>query len=210
MNAKLFTPIGAQTFRLGATRDQERDANEVKYYDFKGAPTATSPFDGLSAPRPDGSIALESRGASEGWVCSAPDYLRFLGAIDAVPDLPDALGPEALVELARRPAYGLTAEMYYGLGWMVRPTRPFDPKKPDKHEPEVFGNWWHEGALPGSSSFVARDSFGRVVVVLFNSHPQDEKAWSNDLLQAVDTALTQSQWGNANGQNPGVQNPGNR
>ena len=203
VNGKLLNPIGTQTFRLGATRAQERDASEVKYYDFKGAPSATSLFDGNLAARPDGSLGLESRGASDGWVCSAPDYLRFLSAVDAVPDVPDVLSDDAIVEMVRRPDYGLKDVTYYGLGWMVRPVRPYDPKYPNSnHKGEVYGNWWAEGGIPGTSSFTARDAFGHAVVVLCNSHPQDEKSWSNDLASAIDTALTQSQWGNQNGQNP--------
>ncbi|BCM91647.1 penicillin-binding protein 4* [Abditibacteriota bacterium] len=203
VNNKLFTPLGAQTFRLGATRKQERDLNEVKYYDYKGAPMAPSLFDpATSAPRPDGSIGLESRGASDGWVCSASDYMRFLSVVDASPVVPDALAPGTLAELARRPAYALTEESYYGLGWKILPLKPYDPKKPNDTDSGVYGSWWHEGALPGTSSFVARDSNGRAWVAFFNSHPQDDKAWSKDMLDALDTAVGQSQWGDPNAQDP--------
>ncbi len=207
VDSKLFTPIGAQTFRLGATRKQERDATEAKYYDYKGAPLAASPFDGTLVPRPDGSIGLESRGASDGWVSSAPDYLRFLSVIDATPVIPDVLTLPSLADLARRPAYALADETYYGLGLTIRPTKPFDPKKPNDTDTAVYGSWWLEGALPGTSSFAARDANGRAWVAFFNSHPQDDKAWSKDMLEALDTAIGGSQWPDPNGNAQDPNNP---
>ncbi|RYX86206.1 class A beta-lactamase-related serine hydrolase [bacterium] len=213
LNSKLFDKMGTQSFRLGATRKQERDLNEVKYYDYKGAPSATSLFDAPAmAPRPDGSVGMEVRGGSSGWIANASDYLRFLSVVDAVETVTDVLSYNTLVEVARRPDYGLKDETYWGLGWMVRPTRAYDPKFPNTHKPEVYGSWWHEGSMPGSSVFAARDSNGRAWVALFNSHPQDSKAWSNDMMEALDMAMADSQFnenpgGGEDPNNPGL-NPG--
>lgn len=202
VNAQLFTPIGATSFRLAATRDQERDAGEVKYYDYKGAAKVASLFDANTfASRPDGAIGMESRGASEGWVCSAPDFLRFVSVIDGDDSRPDALTLDTLTEMARRPAYALKATSYAGMGWNVDPSVPFDPKNPNDHTPELFGNWWQEGALPGTSAFAGRDSYGRAWVALFNSHPQDDKAWKTDMITALNNAINQSQWPQPSDQN---------
>ena len=207
VGARLLTPFGATSFRLGATREQERGAEEVHYYDYNHAPSAVSAFDANAfLPRPDGAIALETRGSSDGWVCSAPDYLRFFAGIQG----DKGLLLDSWTETVRRPSYALTSDTYYGLGWNVRPTKPFNPKKPGDHKPELYGSWWHEAALPGTSAFVARDPKGRAWVALFNSHPQEERAWSADLMSSLDNAIGQSQWPDPNAQVDGQNGDGNQ
>ena len=111
VNARLFTPFGATSFRLGATREQERDAAEVRYYDYKGAPSAVSAFDANAfLPVPDGALALETRGSSDGWVCNASDYLRFFAGIQGE----KGLSLDSWTETVRRPSYALASETYYG------------------------------------------------------------------------------------------------
>ncbi len=80
-----------------------------------------------------------------GWVSSTVDPLRFMAGVDGRASRPDILGAGLVVEMTSNGS-GLTcggAACSYAGGWMVRPM-------------QGDANWWHGGALPGTSTLLVR------------------------------------------------------
>lgn len=84
-----------------------------------------------------------------GWISSAPDVVRFLLHYDGFKSVPDLLQPETMKAMTRPTA----ANGNYASGWGV-----------NRH-----GNWWHAGALPGTSTIMVRARNGLCWVALANA-----------------------------------------
>ncbi len=178
--ASVLQPAGISRMRLGHTRLEERADGEVRYYDYPGAARVQSVFpDGRGlVPAPYGGFYLEAMDAHGGWLASAIDYLRFITALDGRRG-PPLLRPETVRQMVARPAppVSVGTDTYYGLGWSIRPVGD-------------DANWWHTGALDGTSTIAVRAAGGLAWVALFNSWPKDRDAWADELdaqlWQAVD------------------------
>lgn len=168
---KVLRPAGVNSMRLGKSRENDRYENEVRYYDYEGAPRMVSVFpDSPPVPAPYGGFCLEAMDAHGGWVATATDLLRFVISLDEG----KLLKPETLALMISRPAMPLwqDSSYYYGMGWMVRP---------DGND----ANWWHTGSLPGTYSIVVRTSNGFVWTALFNTRPKDENTFAKEVDQAL-------------------------
>jgi hypothetical protein len=153
VQANVLGPAGISRMRLGATAPAARPADEVKYYDFE---QVQSVFPGQGAvPFPDGGFYLESMDSPGGWIASAGDLVRFLTAVDGSPTRPDVISGSSLATmLTPPPTIWEGSDVFYGLGWLVRPNP---------------GNWWHDGSLPGTASFVARVAGDITFAAVFNA-----------------------------------------
>lgn len=153
MQANVMAPAGITRMRLGHSRLAQQAAGEVRYYD-PGTAESVWPGEG-TVPFAYGGFYLESMDSHGGWLASVIDLAKFLTSVDGGPVRPDLVsGPFLLQMLAAPPGVWTGSSYFYGLGWLVRP----DP-----------GNWWHNGSLPGTASFVARYASGITVAAVFNA-----------------------------------------
>lgn len=82
-----------------------------------------------------------------GWISTSQDLARFLVHVDGFSTKPDILKPESIKTMTSPASPG------YAMGWCVN----------------RFNNWWHNGSLQGSLSFMVRAQNGFCMVALINS-----------------------------------------
>lgn len=177
---EVLSPSGAACMRIGHTLQSQSLAKEVKYYDYPGAPNATSVFGtGQSVPWPDGGFYLEAMDAHGGWVASTIDYLRFMLSVDGRNDRPDILSASSIATMTARPAIPTwsSSASWYAMGWLVRPSGN-------------DANWWHTGSLPGTRTIMVRNYQGIEWVALFNSRPSNDNEFISELDSGMWTALS--------------------
>lgn len=167
----ILQPTGAVGFKLGKNLLEDRAENEVKYYDFPGAPFERSVYGtGALVPRTYSGFNLEAMDAHGGWIASATDLLRFLVAVDGFSSKPDILSQSSINIMTKT----TTPHMgFYAFGWETDPGR---------------NNWWHNGALAGASALMYRRNDGVAWTVLFNSWPQQQN-FSTALATMIFTAV---------------------
>lgn len=177
--ANVLKPLGIAGMRIGRTLDGQQAEGEARYY-MPGDSKATSVFARRPGrvPQPYGGFHLEAMDAHGGWIASAVDLARFAAALDA-PGKLSVLNAESMRALYHPPAPpvartdGKLDPWYYGLGWMVRPTR------------SGKANYWHGGSLPGTNTLLVRRWDGLSWAVLFNQRSRDNKLPDG----AIDSAL---------------------
>ncbi len=162
----VLAPMGIHSMRIGRGRLSERFPHEVRYYDSENR-TERSVFsaDGLDpVPLPYAFASPQTMDAHGGWIASAVDVARFMAKLD-VPGKRPLLSKATVATMFARPEPplgldpdGAPSAAYYALGWQVRPVGN-DGK----------ANYWHNGAMPGTSTLMVRLSNGLSWVILFNS-----------------------------------------
>jgi len=165
-------PAGVTRMRVGATLLEGRAEGEVRYYDYPGAPLADeSVFPEISGPVPwpYGGFYLEASDSAGGWIASAIDLLRFVTALDGHRS-PPILRPETVQLMISRPDPPLWVgtPYYYAMGWVIEPVGD-----------DAY--WWHDGGLPGTRTLLVRRYDGLAWAALFNSRPQDSRAFFLEL-----------------------------
>jgi CubicO group peptidase (beta-lactamase class C family) len=179
---QLLTFSGAACMRIGHSLSTQSLPKEVKYYDYAGAPLATSMYGtGPSVPWPDGGFYLEAMDSHGGWVASTIDYLRFVLSVDGRDDHDDhadILSAPTIGTMIARPSIPIWsgAAAWYAMGWLVRPSGG-------------DANWWHTGSLPGTATIVVRNYAGITWAAFFNSRPQNDGAFFSELDDGMWTAL---------------------
>ncbi|MEO7678839.1 MAG: serine hydrolase domain-containing protein, partial [Verrucomicrobiota bacterium] len=158
----VLEPSGIKRMRLGASLHS--GDGEVRYYQ-PAEILGESVFASLQkkVPIPYGGFCLESMDSHGGWIASAVDLARFAAALDQTqPSL--LLRPDSIRLLyapspppVSRNKEGKLESTYYACGWMIRPIGT-----------EGKANYWHNGALAGTSSLLVRRADGLSWVVLFN------------------------------------------
>ena len=145
VQANVFTPANIVRTQPGATLPSGRLPNEVAYYDYPGAPLASSvvPPLGVQVPYPYGGWSNELILANGGWVSSTMDLLHFWDSLN---------GQYATNILASPPSNYVGYIPPLGVGWEF-----------------IF-----DGSLPGTNSVVHLNSTsavsGRVVYsAIFNT-----------------------------------------
>jgi len=171
VQAEILKPLSITTMRVGRTRLAGRLENEVRYYSKKPL-TGASVFAedlGTQVPNPYGAWYLEAMDSHGGWIASAPDLVKFIMTFDQSSPQ-HLLNDETFQLMIERPtgraghkADGQLLDVYYGLGWLVRP-----------HLEGTTVNIWHNGSLPGTSTIlVHRQKLDLSWAVLFNSRDAD-------------------------------------
>ena len=166
----VLAEAGIQRMRIGAELLEGRAPGEVRYYDPATAPSIFDPTQ--TVPMVYGGFDLTARAASGGWIASAVDLVRFLAAVDARPNRPDVLGPEALATMLERPDLAVwngTAS-WYALGW----------------QRNTADTWFHSGALPGSRATIVRpETDGLSWAVVVNTTPATPETFFPDVNQGL-------------------------
>jgi CubicO group peptidase (beta-lactamase class C family) len=144
----IFDQIGIHETRIGKTLEDDRLANEVKYYDLPDAVRVAS-FRSIDevVSMVYGGNDIQTLGASGGWITSPVEYLRLIVAIDGRSN--NILSPES-IELMTTPS----SSGGHTMGWAGS-----DGK----------GNWWRTGTLSGTSVLAMRQNNGLSWVAFFNS-----------------------------------------
>jgi N-acyl-D-amino-acid deacylase len=177
---KILAPIAVKRMRIGASLDGKQAPEEVRYYTSDDA-TSDNVFP--EGPRkvaaPYGGFHLEAMDAHGGWIASAVDLARFAAALDD-PQHSPLLKAETFTTMYAPPPPpvsrkddGSLADSYYGCGWLVR------PKDGGK------ANYWHNGSLPGTNTWLVRRSDGLSWIALFNQRSAEKKLSDT----AIDSAL---------------------
>ena len=156
IKTELLNPLGITEMQLGQNLYENKAPNEVKYYDFPGAPLVNSVYGiGERVPFPYGGFNIEAMDSHGGWIASVIDLVKLLVAVDGYDTKPDILS-QASIQLMTTPS---TANSGYGMGWAVN----------------QWENWWHIGDLPGTSSILVRTSNGLGWAALFNTRPSNSQ-----------------------------------
>ncbi|HEX3745358.1 MAG TPA: serine hydrolase [Bryobacteraceae bacterium] len=159
----ILNPAGIGHMQPGASLLAGRLANEVKYYDYPGAPLVGSAFPPLGALVPEvyGGFSTELMLANGGWIASTMDILRYADNING------QLSPGIL----QSPPDGFVGYVPpVGLGW----------------------GWEFDGSLPGTSTILHLDTGyqinGQVTyAILFNTRQAGSP--SPDILADADAQL---------------------
>jgi CubicO group peptidase (beta-lactamase class C family) len=166
----------------------DRHPGEVRYYDYPGAPLVRSVFPPTTAmvPAPYGGRSTEVRLSSGGWTCSAVDYVRMLCAIDGSNRGPAEIMTSASVVQWTSPPPANVTRMYgagahYGNGVIVTNFA---------NGLGTAANWAHDGALPGSRSFMERRRNGVSYMITFNTLTADSAAMDREVDAALNPILT--------------------
>jgi N-acyl-D-amino-acid deacylase len=177
----IFEPLGISMPRIGNTR--QRASFEVKYYHSSDEQGNSVYADNLGAkvPHPYGAWCLEAMDAHGGWIASAIDLVRFSVAVHAGSD-GGVIGDESLALMVQRPnglaghdEEGKALDVYYGLGWQVRP----------KGDPGSY-NTWHTGSLPGTWTLLVHRHDDMHWALLLNTR---KDRGENDLMRRLDRQM---------------------
>ena len=154
VKTELLDPLGISEMQLGQNLYENKAPNEVTYYDYPGSSLTNSVYGtDERVSWPYGGFNIEAMDSHGGWIASAIDIVRLLVAVDGFDTKPDILS-QSSIQLMVTPS---NANSYYGMGWAVNP----------------WGNWWHTGSLPGTSSTTVRTNGGLGWAVLFNTRPSN-------------------------------------
>jgi D-alanyl-D-alanine carboxypeptidase len=83
-----------------------------------------------------------------GWISTSHDLVRFLVQVDGFQTKPDILSPDSIKNMTKS-----ESGSGYAKGWAVN----------------SLNNWWHNGSLQGSLSFMVRAQNGFCMAALINS-----------------------------------------
>jgi len=178
LREKILLPSGATSIRQGRGLLENRHPDEVKYYDYPGAPLTTTPVV-PGAPRPTprqyGNNWLEMGDSYGGMIGNAIDLMKYINALEGRRGTA-LLRPASLATIVQRPAAPVTQTgAYTGLTWRITP---------------VTGgqHWWHSGGAAGTRNLLARRQNNRDWVILTNTRPEDEDSIIQDMFDAMSAA----------------------
>lgn len=175
----VFAPIGVRNLRLGHSLLSGRAPNEVGYW--SGIMRATVMDDsGVLVPYQYGAFNIENMDSHGGWISSAVELVRIASNLDS-PSAPDAILNQASIDRmfslpANYPLPYHLGDSYYAEGWSVR----------------NYGNGqyntWHDGSLPGTTSYMVRIQDGWDYVAIMNRR---DETGATSISGEIDNAM----WG---------------
>ncbi|MED5231911.1 MAG: serine hydrolase domain-containing protein [Candidatus Thermoplasmatota archaeon] len=183
----VLTPMGITSMEIGMTMPEQRDPNEVLYYDYEddrslchfpsGTDEEGDPVFDYAADPDCGDFVLEEKDGGGGWISTTSDYAKFIAHLDGTLFTSVFSDPfEFFIGNPSAPSVG----GYYGRGVYIAST-----------DTQV---WNHNGAFSGSSTAFKRDvtdSGESVISVLFiNTRPTssetiDGKTWKSDRYSTI-------------------------
>jgi N-acyl-D-amino-acid deacylase len=177
LREKVFSPVEITDFAKGYTLESQRQAREVKYYDYPGASlirSALPPHALTTAPYGWAQIeALEGMG---GWIGSAIDLTHFVNSVDGSRGA-QFLAPATMEQFLEDPHVpGIQGSAWYGLGIVAADT------------PQGL-YWTHNGGCPGTVANVAHRPDGYDWGMVLNSRSRNASDLVNELIQAIDDAI---------------------
>ena len=185
----IFRPIGIHDMRLGHSLLAQRAPGEVAY---RSGIQRTSVMDnsGALVPYEYGAFNIENMDSHGGWIMSAVELARIASNLDN-PSAPGAILNAASLQRMfglpqNYPGPYVTGDPYYAQGWSVRDYG------------DGNRNTWHDGSLPGTTSYMVRTGAGWDFVAILNR--RDETGQANYAAE-IDNAMwnvrgqiTNAQW----------------
>ena len=155
----IMQPLGLCDMHLGKNLLADKQEREGEY----NSPYTTQSCygNGATVPWQYGGWNLEAMNAHGGWISTTADYVRMILAVDGYSSVPDILNAGSVTAMTTPSS----ANANYAKGWSVNSS----------------GNWWHMGALDGTSSFMCRTSGGYTWAFHFNSRGNNSNAFWNAL-----------------------------
>jgi len=164
---EILAPMGITQMRIGRPTLAQRFTDEVKYYDYDGAPARASLLPGQTgnAPRPyGGGFLVDVAESYGGWIASPVDLMKFVTALDGRRGSPALLTSETMRTMFARPPYDRsTSNVYYSTGWQTRPV-------------DTRFTYFHSGSLPGTRTYLVSFFNGRAYAAMFNTRPRESEA----------------------------------
>ncbi len=159
----VLAPLDIHSMRIGKTRLDARQPNEVRYYYPGRGPSVFKDDLAADVPWPYGGWHLEAMDSHGAWIASACDLAKFAAAFDD-PSKCKVLSKDSVNAMFARPPGlagheedGTDKDVFYSLGWFNRVVG--DDKQ----------NNWHTGSLAGTATILIRRHDGRNFVALFNA-----------------------------------------
>lgn len=156
MKTQILDPLGACDFYIAKNLQSDKREREVDYI----GPGATLSCYGTGAnvPWQYGGLSIEAMTAHGGWVGTTRDLLRLVVAVDNFPTKPDILNGGTINTMVTPSSVNPN----YAKGWSVN-----------------GNNWFHNGALDGTATFMMRTGTGYTVAIFMNSRSNNSNAfWS--------------------------------
>jgi N-acyl-D-amino-acid deacylase len=170
VQANVLAPLDIHAMRIGKTRLEQRQPNEVRYYYPGRGPSVFQEDLGKQVPWPYGGWYLEAMDSHGAWIASATDLAKFAAAFDD-PEHCKILSAASIATMFARPAGlagheedGTEKAVFYSLGWFNRVVG------------EGQQNNWHTGSLAGTATILIRRHDGRNFVALFNARGSSDAA----------------------------------
>lgn len=175
--ASVFNPIGIWDMRPARSLAQYRVPGEVAYASGVSATTVMDDS-GASVPFEYGGFNIENMDSHGGWLVSVVELARWLGNLDD-PHAPgailDAASLDRMFSLPQNyPLPYQPGDPYYAEGWEVRDYG-------DGHR-----NTWHNGSLPGTTSYVVRTQDGWDYAVVLDRR---DESGNTDYAAEIDAAM---------------------
>jgi hypothetical protein len=109
-----------------------------------------------------------------GWIATATDLLRFAVRVDRFTTVPDILADNTIAVMTTpSTAKPAVDEQHpgYAKGWDVN----------------IYDNWWHDGLLAGTQSFLVRSHDGICWAAIANGNGIDLEALGWNMIQNAST-----------------------
>jgi N-acyl-D-amino-acid deacylase len=177
---QVLAPLGVHAMSIGRGHLSERGPLEVKYYAAAGEQSRQSDFAGEGVVASPYSYDLARFDSGGGWIASGADLTRVLAALDPALQ-PGFLSADSLTQMFAPPPYA-SGTQWYGLGIGVGP---------------MSGRYAHDGALPGSSSYLEHVAGGYEIAILTNSRYPGGSIPATDAAARVEQLLANGFEGSA-------------
>lgn len=160
----VLAPCGITDMEIaGNTLDERRD-NEVVYDASNTPPQLGKPYE----------IPVARMDSHGGWIGTATDLLRFAVRVDRFPTVPDILTDSTIAVMVMPSAAKPAADEKhpgYAKGWNVN----------------IYDNWWHDGKLSGTQSFLVRSHDGFCWAAIANGNGIDLESMGWSMIQNAGT-----------------------
>ena len=157
----VLDPCGITAMQIAGNTLAERADGEVTYDTGNTPPNLGLPYE----------IPVSRMDAHGGWIGTATDLLRFAVRVDNFGSVPDILDGNTISTMTTPSAANpVDADPGYAMGWWVND----------------IDNWWHDGILAGTTSFLVRSSDGICWAALANGNGIDLERLVWGMIDQVD------------------------
>jgi CubicO group peptidase (beta-lactamase class C family) len=154
----IFAPLGIYDIRLGKNLLADKQEREVEYITNPTFTSLSAYGTGQIVPLEYGGVSVEAMDAHGGWIATSRDLVRLLTAVDGFPSRPDILSATTIQTMTTPSATNIN----YAKGWSVNSSN----------------NWWHNGALHGTASYLVRTNSQYTWAILLNSRSTNSNFWN--------------------------------
>lgn len=150
VQSAVLSRCGITDMEIAGNTLAERRANEVVYDDSNTPASLGKPYE----------IPVARMDSHGGWIATATDLLRFAARVDRFPTVPDILADATIATMitpsTAKPIVSAD-KPGYAKGWNVN----------------IYDNWWHDGRLAGTESFLVRSHDGYLWAAIANGNGID-------------------------------------